>query len=248
MRLGAIRSAPPAQHDGAPVTRPHPPPAPARAQVKARHLWGDTVYTDDSDLVSVLMHMGYFCNTITHPPPQMSEVHAVLELLPPRDSYPSNFRNSVRSRAWCAKLTTCSYQVRGSRRSRRGRRRRRCCSRRIRLPLRCRWRSKPPGASCAPRAPALGLGTSVLMPRFAHPPSPPRAAQVGSCWIVTRTGAKIELQANASDHAIVNPTFCPSSSDRQMNTRSSAGAGARHKTVQEVRSRGVGGWLAWLRA
>jgi hypothetical protein len=80
-------------------------------QVKARHLWGDTVYTDDSDLVSVLMHMGYFSNNITHPPPQMSEVHAVLDLLAPRDSYPSNFRNSVRSRAWCSKLSTCSYKV-----------------------------------------------------------------------------------------------------------------------------------------
>jgi hypothetical protein len=72
----------------------------------------------------------------------------------------------------------------------------------------------------------------------ALPPAPrprPPALQVASCWVVTRAGSKIELAANASDHAIINPTFCPSSSDRQMSTRSSAGAGARHKTVQEVR-------------
>jgi hypothetical protein len=38
-------------------------------QVKSRQLWGDGVYTDDSDLVAVLMHAGYYAaNTAANPP------------------------------------------------------------------------------------------------------------------------------------------------------------------------------------
>jgi Histone deacetylation protein Rxt3 len=37
------------------LSAPWPP-----AQVKARQLWGDKIYTDDSDVVAVLMHLGYY--------------------------------------------------------------------------------------------------------------------------------------------------------------------------------------------
>ncbi len=42
-------------------------------QVKARQLWGDHVYTDDSDIVAVLMHLGYYATNNTSNPSQVSE-------------------------------------------------------------------------------------------------------------------------------------------------------------------------------
>lgn len=55
-----------------PACLPHPRPAPAQVRipahcltsnnrhVRARQLWGSDVYTEDSDLVAVLMHCGYW--------------------------------------------------------------------------------------------------------------------------------------------------------------------------------------------
>jgi hypothetical protein len=80
-------------------------------QVKSRQLWGDGVYTDDSDLVAVLMHAGYYAATTALNPPQVAAFHAVVELLPPQARYPSSLRNSVRSRAWMAKVEGCSFKV-----------------------------------------------------------------------------------------------------------------------------------------
>ncbi|KAI7846188.1 hypothetical protein COHA_000258 [Chlorella ohadii] len=72
--------------------------------VRARQLWGSDVYTEDSDLVAVLMHCGYWYHSLTHPPAQVAEVRAVLKPQDPRDSYPSTARNSIRSRAWAAPI------------------------------------------------------------------------------------------------------------------------------------------------
>lgn len=83
-----------------------------RPQVKSRQLWGDGVYTDDSDLVAVLMHTGYYASNTAANPPQVASFHAVIELLPPAERYPSSLRNSVRSRAWMAKVEGCSFKVR----------------------------------------------------------------------------------------------------------------------------------------
>lgn len=80
-------------------------------QVKARQLWGDLVYTDDSDLVAVLMHLGYYAANNNSNPPQVASFHAQLTLVEPREQYASCFRNSVRSRAWFAKVDGCSYKV-----------------------------------------------------------------------------------------------------------------------------------------
>ncbi|PRW57876.1 zinc finger CCCH domain-containing 13-like [Chlorella sorokiniana] len=79
--------------------------------VRARQLWGSDVYTEDSDLVAVLMHCGYWYHSLTHPPAQVAEVRAVLKPQEPRDSYPSTARNSIRSRAWAAPIEGCSYSV-----------------------------------------------------------------------------------------------------------------------------------------
>lgn len=79
-------------------------------RVKARQIWGDGIYTFDSDLVAVLMHMGYYAHYLSHPPSTASEFRALLKLLPPQDKYYSRAR-FVKSRVWCSPGDGCSYQV-----------------------------------------------------------------------------------------------------------------------------------------
>eukprot|EP00854_Cymbomonas_tetramitiformis_P014459 gene14459-17089_t len=80
-------------------------------QVRARQLWGTDVYTDDSDLVAVLMHTGFYLPT-TSPPTAIVELRATLKPLSPKEGYASTPRNSIRSRAWgAAPKTGCSYRV-----------------------------------------------------------------------------------------------------------------------------------------
>ncbi|KAG1368085.1 hypothetical protein COCNU_14G005530 [Cocos nucifera] len=55
-------------------------------QVKGAQLWGTDVYTNDSDLVAVLMHTGYCCPTSSPPPPAIQELRATVRILPPQDS------------------------------------------------------------------------------------------------------------------------------------------------------------------
>eukprot|EP01018_Ginkgo_biloba_P023775 Gb_35031 [translate_table: standard] len=79
-------------------------------QVRGSQLWGTDIYTDDSDLVAVLMHTGYYRPTASPPPLAIHELRATIRVLPPQDSYTSTLRNSVRSRAWGA-ASGCSYRV-----------------------------------------------------------------------------------------------------------------------------------------
>ncbi|XP_052305222.1 uncharacterized protein LOC112323303 [Populus trichocarpa] len=79
-------------------------------QVRGGQLWGTDIYTNDSDLVAVLMHTGYFRPTASPPPPAIQELCATIRVLPPQDSYISMLRNNVRSRAWGAGIG-CSYRV-----------------------------------------------------------------------------------------------------------------------------------------
>ncbi|KAL7231102.1 hypothetical protein ACSBR2_009383 [Camellia fascicularis] len=79
-------------------------------QVRGGQLWGTDVYTDDSDLVAVLMHTGYCRPTAAAPPPAIQELRATVRVLPPQDCYISTLRNNVRSRAWGAAIG-CSYRV-----------------------------------------------------------------------------------------------------------------------------------------
>lgn len=83
-------------------------------QVKSRQIWGDTVYTSDSDLVAVLMHMGFYAHYLSHPPNTVAEFRALLKLLPPQEKYNSRAR-FVKSRLWCSPGDGCSYQVRWQR-------------------------------------------------------------------------------------------------------------------------------------
>ena len=43
-------------------------------QVRARQLWGNEVYTQDSDLVAVLMHCGFYNHALAAPPANIAEV------------------------------------------------------------------------------------------------------------------------------------------------------------------------------
>ncbi|PPD95947.1 hypothetical protein GOBAR_DD07036 [Gossypium barbadense] len=79
-------------------------------QVRGGQLWGTDIYTDDSDLVAVLMHTGYCRPTASPPPPAIQELRATIRVLPPQDCYTTKLRNNVRSRAWGAGIS-CSYRV-----------------------------------------------------------------------------------------------------------------------------------------
>ncbi|GAV78154.1 Rxt3 domain-containing protein [Cephalotus follicularis] len=78
-------------------------------QVRGGQLWGTDIYTDDSDLVAVLMHTGYCRPTASPPPPAIQELRATIRMLPTQDCYTSTLRNNVRSRAWGAAIG-CSYR------------------------------------------------------------------------------------------------------------------------------------------
>lgn len=82
-------------------------------QVKSRQLWGDEVYTDDSDVVAVLLHLGYYAASNVTCNPLIARFYAQVNLLPPQEQYLSATRNAVRSRCWFAKTEGCSFQVRG---------------------------------------------------------------------------------------------------------------------------------------
>ena len=81
------------------------------AEVKGRHVWGTDVYTDDSDIVCAVMHCGYFNASLKKPVASVAEMKVVIQILPPQIEYPVFVRNGIRSRAWWAGGTTCSYKV-----------------------------------------------------------------------------------------------------------------------------------------
>ncbi|KAF3679280.1 Peptidyl-prolyl cis-trans isomerase G isoform 5 [Capsicum annuum] len=79
-------------------------------QVRGGQLWGTDIYTNDSDLVAVLMHTGY-CRTTASPLlPTITELRATIRVLPPQNCYISSLRNNVRSRAWGSPVG-CSYRI-----------------------------------------------------------------------------------------------------------------------------------------
>eukprot|EP00246_Nothoceros_aenigmaticus_P003464 TRINITY_DN14626_c0_g1_i1.p1 TRINITY_DN14626_c0_g1~~TRINITY_DN14626_c0_g1_i1.p1 ORF type:complete len:765 (+),score=161.52 TRINITY_DN14626_c0_g1_i1:436-2730(+) len=79
-------------------------------QVRGSQLWGTDTYTDDSDIVAVLMHTGFYTPSSITPPACVSELRATIRVLPPQTCYISTLRNSLRSRAWGA-ANMCSYSV-----------------------------------------------------------------------------------------------------------------------------------------
>ncbi|XP_024382608.1 uncharacterized protein [Physcomitrium patens] len=79
-------------------------------QVRGSQLWGTDIYTDDSDIVAVLLHTGYYSPSPTPPPDSISELRATIRILESQNMYTSTLRNSIRSRAWGGG-SGCSYNV-----------------------------------------------------------------------------------------------------------------------------------------
>lgn len=75
-------------------------------------MWGTDVYTDDSDIVCAVMHCGYYNASLKKPVALVAEMRVVIQILPPQTEYPVFVRNGIRSRAWWAGGTSCSYKVR----------------------------------------------------------------------------------------------------------------------------------------
>lgn len=74
--------------------------------VERRALWGTDVYTDDSDLLAVLRHMGFSCSA-NH------DLAVKLLLLPSLKQYQGSFRHGISSRNWITKHDGISYMVLG---------------------------------------------------------------------------------------------------------------------------------------
>lgn len=87
--------APPPQNDRA--SRVDPPPA--RAQVRARQLFGTDVYTEDSDVVAALAHAGFY-ELASAPPAGLAELRVTLRPLPAQPGYAACARHGIRSRSW----------------------------------------------------------------------------------------------------------------------------------------------------
>ncbi|XP_027178348.1 uncharacterized protein LOC113777457 [Coffea eugenioides] len=57
----------------------------ANRQVRGNQLWGTDIYTDDSDLVAVLMHTGYCHATASQPEATIQELRVAIRVLPPQE-------------------------------------------------------------------------------------------------------------------------------------------------------------------
>jgi len=77
-------------------------------QVRLRNLWGTDVYTDDSDLVAVLVHTGHVKLKTTAP---KTPLLVSLRVCSAQASYASSERNGLRSREWSGKHAGVSYKV-----------------------------------------------------------------------------------------------------------------------------------------
>eukprot|EP00803_Ostreobium_quekettii_P006949 evm.model.scf_1246.7 EVM.evm.TU.scf_1246.7 scf_1246:36091-39714(-) len=85
--------------------------------VKERQLWGDLIYTHDSDVVAVLLHLGYYRMVPERPPSVVQGMRALIRLLPVQQHYTSKTRHGLRSRPWRMDPSKdgnyCSYKVEG---------------------------------------------------------------------------------------------------------------------------------------
>lgn len=72
--------------------------------IDQRALWGTDVYTDDSDLLAVLKHLGYSFS-------KHNDVCVKILLLPPLKQYKGCLRNDISSRNWTTKHDGISYMV-----------------------------------------------------------------------------------------------------------------------------------------
>lgn len=80
--------------------------------VKRRAVWGTDVYTDDTDLVAALFHMGYLSKAVLERDIGNKDLLVEILLLPPLQRYTGSLRHSLISRSWI-KHDGISYMVLG---------------------------------------------------------------------------------------------------------------------------------------
>ncbi|RIA99252.1 hypothetical protein C1645_811732 [Glomus cerebriforme] len=92
-------------------------------KVRKRFLWGTDVYSDDSDVVAVLIHTGHYT-----PPPPLSEwtpnypdhdLCVTIRVLPKLVQYTSTLRNGYKSRSW-GNHHGVSYKIESVRKMKKG--------------------------------------------------------------------------------------------------------------------------------
>ncbi|CAG8441938.1 11865_t:CDS:2 [Diversispora eburnea] len=71
-------------------------------KVRSRFLWGTDIYTDDSDVVAVLIHTGYFIPPISKwsSDPPDHDLCVTIRVLPKLVQYTATVRNQYQSRSW----------------------------------------------------------------------------------------------------------------------------------------------------
>eukprot|EP00127_Corallochytrium_limacisporum_P002093 Clim_evm3s104 gene=Clim_evmTU3s104 len=76
-------------------------------RVVERQVWGQEIYTDDSDIIAVLAHSGFF---ILGEEPPVDDLVVKLNILPPKKVYQASAKRGYRSRRW-AEHDGCSISV-----------------------------------------------------------------------------------------------------------------------------------------
>ena len=86
----------------------------ARA-VRKRHIWGDKLYTADTDLFAALVHLALLpakcAETGWQWPDAVVQVRCILRAWPPQRGYKACLRNGMRSRAWPNRCCEFAYEV-----------------------------------------------------------------------------------------------------------------------------------------
>lgn len=77
-------------------------------RVTERQVWGTDIYTDDSDMVAVLVHADKI--TLSDTPPA-HDLLVTLRILEGTDRYPGTIRKNLRSRMWMEPHEGCSVKV-----------------------------------------------------------------------------------------------------------------------------------------
>lgn len=113
----AGRPLPLSPHRGAhvEVRLPHEELLRAARNSRKRTLWGDGVYTADSDVFSALVHQAFLparCAELAFRwPAVVSHVRALLHVVAPPESHESTTRGAIRSRPWHGASFDCAFSI-----------------------------------------------------------------------------------------------------------------------------------------
>lgn len=87
----------------------------AARNFKKRHMWGDQVYTADTDLFAALVHRAFLAAKCVDPafqwPQAITHLRCIVRVLPPQGGYGGCLRNGVRTRAWPSKCHEFAYSI-----------------------------------------------------------------------------------------------------------------------------------------